>query len=388
MTRYEELLTHLFSLKRTQKTERTLSRMETLASLLGSPQQSFPSIHIAGTNGKGSVATKMAHALAQGPYKVGLFTSPHLFTFCERIQISGKMISKEEVTSGLEHLFALIKELQVEPLFFELTTLLAFRYFAKNKVDIAVIETGLGGRLDATNVITPLLSVITTIDYDHQDILGKSLDAIACEKGGIIKEGCPVILGAKANRPILHEIAAKKKAPLTVLEEDSNTTLARAALLKIRKRFPLFDNQIEKGLLKTPPCRFEKKGGFLFDVAHNPSGFKRLFDHLKTAYPQKSISLVLALTKEDQLETLGELFKENEVRLLLYPASSKKCLSPSFLAGIFKKHGCKDVQILEKGGKIAQSPGQLFVVAGSFYMMQDLYPSTSELKASASLNIM
>jgi dihydrofolate synthase / folylpolyglutamate synthase len=164
-----------------------------LCDALGNPETKFKSIHIAGTNGKGSTSHMLAAMLQQAGYKTGLYTSPHLKDFRERIKINGAMISEEFVIEFVERTKVISEE--IEPSFFELTVAMAFEYFVKEKVDIAIIETGLGGRLDSTNVITPLLSVITNIGYDHMNILGNTLEEIAMEKAGIIKPGVPVVIG-------------------------------------------------------------------------------------------------------------------------------------------------------------------------------------------------
>jgi len=157
------------------------------------PHRKFRSIHVAGTNGKGSVSHMISAVLQAAGYKTGLYTSPHLKDFRERIRINGEMISKEEVTSFVEKHRSIIDELQ--PSFFEMTVAMAFDYFARSKVDLAVIEVGMGGRLDSTNIITPILSVITNIGYDHTQFLGDTLPEIAREKAGIIKKEVPVVIG-------------------------------------------------------------------------------------------------------------------------------------------------------------------------------------------------
>lgn len=159
------------------------------------PHKSYKTIHIAGTNGKGSVAHTLAAVLMEAGYKTGLYTSPHLKDFRERIKINGLNIAEEYILDFLNRHWRVIEDIQ--PSFFEITTILAFKYFAEEKVDIAVIETGLGGRLDSTNIIKPLLSIITNIGWDHSDLLGDTLNKIANEKAGIIKKQVPVIIGEK-----------------------------------------------------------------------------------------------------------------------------------------------------------------------------------------------
>ena len=161
----------------------------------GHPHRLFPSIHVAGTNGKGSVSHLTASVLQEAGYRTGLYTSPHLIDFRERIRINGKMIPKRDVTGFVKSHHGIIGSLN--PSFFEMTVAMAFDHFAKGKVDVAVIETGLGGRLDSTNIITPVLSVITNIGHDHMDLLGGTLEKLAFEKAGIIKRSVPVVVGEK-----------------------------------------------------------------------------------------------------------------------------------------------------------------------------------------------
>ena len=170
---------------------------------LGNPHRAYPCIHIAGTNGKGSVSNMLAATLQAAGYRVGLFTSPHLVDFRERIRVNGKMIAKRTVSRFVERW--LDSGLDCEPSFFELTTALAFEYFKRQKVDFAVIEVGLGGRLDCSNIITPMLSVITNISIDHTQFLGNTLAEIASEKAGIIKDGVPVVVG-NASHPQVREV--------------------------------------------------------------------------------------------------------------------------------------------------------------------------------------
>lgn len=197
-----------------------LSNTIKLCKELGDPQQHFKSIHVAGTNGKGSVSHMLASILQAAGYKTGLYTSPHLHDFRERIKIGDpdgyREISEEFVISFTERIRPLIEE--IEPSFFEITVAMAFDYFVKEKVDIAVIETGLGGRLDSTNIITPELSVITNIGWDHMNLLGDTLEKIATEKAGIIKKNIPVVIGEilPVTGPVFEKIAAEKNAPLTV----------------------------------------------------------------------------------------------------------------------------------------------------------------------------
>ena len=190
-----------------------------LLSLLNNPHEKFKTIHVAGTNGKGSVANIIASVLQDAGFKTGLYTSPHLKDFRERIKINGEMISEEEVIGFVESNLSGFEK--IRPSFFEMTVGMAFDHFAKNKVDIAVVETGLGGRLDSTNIINPLVSVITNIGYDHMQFLGNSLEIIAGEKAGIIKQNVPVVVGRKQpeTKNIFEQKATEKGSELYYAED-------------------------------------------------------------------------------------------------------------------------------------------------------------------------
>ena len=193
----------------------TIDMMEAL----GNPERKFKSIHVAGTNGKGSVSHFLASILQEAGYKVGLYTSPHLVDFRERIRINGEMIPQSAVVDFVDDNRDMFDRLHLS--FFEMTVGVAFDYFAKEKVDIAVIEVGMGGRLDSTNVIVPELSIITNIGLDHTQFLGDTLEKIAVEKAGVIKEGVPVVVGETQpeTEPVFRRIAAEKMAPITFADQ-------------------------------------------------------------------------------------------------------------------------------------------------------------------------
>ncbi|PWJ42405.1 bifunctional folylpolyglutamate synthase/dihydrofolate synthase [Sediminitomix flava] len=186
---------------------------------LGNPHDSFKTIHVAGTNGKGSSSHMIAAILQDAGYKVGLYTSPHLKSFTERIKINGNEIEKERVIDFVAQNESIIEK--ISPSFFELTVCMAYKYFADEKVDIAVIETGLGGRLDSTNIITPLVSLITNIGLDHTDMLGDTLDKIAFEKGGIIKSEIPVVIGTtqEETTPVFDKIASERSSEIIYADQ-------------------------------------------------------------------------------------------------------------------------------------------------------------------------
>ncbi len=201
-----------------------LERIEEFCALLGKPQHSYHTIHIAGTNGKGSTSHIIASVLQSAGYRVGLFTSPHLKDFRERVRVDGQMISQREVVEFVERNMADIQRLGLS--FFEITAALAFYHFSQQDVEVAVIETGLGGRLDATNIITPLVSIITNIGLDHTDLLGSTLQAVAGEKAGIIKSGVPVVLGERDEEydAVFEQKAGSVGAPLYFAEQQFSIT--------------------------------------------------------------------------------------------------------------------------------------------------------------------
>src|SRR5215510_1155444 len=196
--------------------KKDLVNIQKLSDFLGDPHKRFKSIHIAGTNGKGSVSHMLASILQTAGYKTGLYTSPHLKDFRERIKIDGEMVSKEFIVDFTEQI-KIISE-KIEPSFFEITVAMAFEYFVEEEVDIAVIETGLGGRFDSTNIITPELSVITNIGWDHMNILGDSLEKIAFEKAGIIKQNTPIVVGEviPETEKLFNEVAKERNAVLSI----------------------------------------------------------------------------------------------------------------------------------------------------------------------------
>lgn len=205
-----------------------LQTTETLDEHFGHPHRQFKSIHVAGTNGKGSCSHTLAAILQSEGYKVGLFTSPHLVDFRERIRVNGECISEQYIIDFVEKERRFFEPLH--PSFFELTTALAFKYFAEQKVDIAIIEVGLGGRLDCTNIITPILSIITNISKDHTQFLGNTLADIAGEKAGIIKPGVPVIIGEDLpeTRPVFQQKALKENSPIIFAQDENQQEVQKA----------------------------------------------------------------------------------------------------------------------------------------------------------------
>lgn len=270
------------------------------------PHKKFKTIHIAGTNGKGSCSHTIASILQDAGYKVGLYTSPHLVDFRERIRINGKMIPEQKVIEFVEKEKAFFEPLH--PSFFELTTALAFKYFADEKIDIAVIEVGLGGRLDCTNIITPEISVITNISFDHTQFLGNTLSAIACEKAGIIKQNIPVVIGetTEETKKIFLQKATNTNSKIYFAEErndvldnlkvelegfcqEKNTkTISTAIILLKEKGFQISEQNIRNGFSSV--CRstglrgrwqkIQESPQVYCDTGHNVAGIELITKQL------------------------------------------------------------------------------------------------------------
>lgn len=360
-----------------------LEPMRRLDLALSSPSTAFPSVIVAGTNGKGSVTTKIASSIALKGKKVGLYTSPHIATLRERISINGEMIQEERVDQLLTKLFDLIDQENFDVSFFELMTALGFLYFAEEKVDLAVLEVGMGGRLDATNIVTPLLSIVTSIDLDHTLYLGSTLEAIATEKAGIIKPKAPVLVGPKARQfSVFKETAAEKKSPFFEVDkafenfEEENRAVASAALDLLH--FP-YD---PVGLLITPPCRFElheKEIPILMDVAHNPGAFSALFHRIHSVFGNKKVALLLAFSSDKEIDVSLEILKRQVDFFFLTKGPTSRAEDPQRLAERLKKRGVDAFDVDEEIGvalfkarKWAHENGALLVVTGTFYIMAEV----------------
>lgn len=309
-----------------------LDNILALSRHLGNPHKKFKSIHVAGTNGKGSSSHMLASVLQEAGYKVGLYTSPHLKDFRERIRINGQIPSKSYVIGFVKRNFDFLKANKLS--FFEMTVGMAFEYFAKKKVDIAIIEVGLGGRLDSTNIITPEVSLITNIGLDHVDLLGDNLQRIAKEKAGIIKPGMPVVISETQEElvPIFQEIASKNDSPILFADQittkvyktdllghyQPNNTKGVQAVLKCLKAFKISEESIKKGLSRVVQNtgilgRYQilrNKPKVICDIGHNREGIQAVMAQLaKEQY--KQLHIVLGFVKDKDLSTMLPLFPKD-----------------------------------------------------------------------------
>jgi dihydrofolate synthase/folylpolyglutamate synthase len=360
-----------------------LSRMRALMALLGNPDQSFKSIHVAGTKGKGSVSAFCASALQEAGFKTGLYTSPHLKVFEERIQINREKISKEDFVQLVEEIKPHVAEIPWLTTF-EITTALAFWYFARQEIDIAVIEVGLGGRLDATNVITPLVSVITSISRDHTRVLGNTLSAIATEKGGIIKPGVPVVLAPQRPEPRqrIVEIATERGCALSQVGIDypfkiksrslhgqvfaiwqnqhqnnmsldleipllgdhqvENAATAYIALKTIRDLGVNISHEtIQQGLAKTFwAARFEilqYDPPVIIDAAHNPYSARALRSTLDQYYPDKPMILITGMSADKDIQGMLDAWLSRTVHIITTQSGHPRAIQPHDLAEMIRK---------------------------------------------------
>jgi dihydrofolate synthase/folylpolyglutamate synthase len=318
---YEEALDFLFP--RTTTIKFGLANTRALLKAVGNPHEVVPSVHIGGTNGKGSVSTLVAAALREAGWRVGLYTSPHLVSFRERIQVNGVPISEEAVAMWTGRLLSPILERKAT--FFEATTVLAFADFAARGVEIAVVEVGLGGRLDSTNVVRPLVSGVTKIERDHMKYLGDTLEEIACEKAGIAKPGAPFVIGE--TDPALVEVLRREatraveraggrsggqaSVDVRVLPPDyewcgplslagphqrRNAAVAHGILCALPSPYRPAMQEIERAFGSARvPGRLDRRGRWLFDVAHNPDGMRSLINALAVIRPVRPLHALVSI---------------------------------------------------------------------------------------------
>jgi len=301
---------------------------------LNYPEKKFKSIHVAGTNGKGSTSHMLASVLQEAGYKVGLYTSPHLKDFRERIKINGEVITEAEVVDFITENNSFL--LKCKPSFFEMTVGLAFDCFAKQRIDIAVVEVGLGGRLDSTNIITPEVSVITNIGFDHTQFLGETLPEIAFEKAGIIKNGVPVVIGEfqEETYPVFEKAANKNSSPIFLASSNTEnnyqsdlkgnyqihnikTVLQTITILKT-KGYTISEENIKNGLLRVVKNTgllgrwqiLKKQPKVICDTGHNKEGLHYVFKQLQEESFEK-LHIVFGVVNDKDLNSILPLFPKN-----------------------------------------------------------------------------
>lgn len=426
---YQETLDFLFSslpmYQRVGKAAYKANLDNTLAldAYFGHPHRSFRSIHVAGTNGKGSVSHMLASVLQEAGYQTGLYTSPHLLDFRERIRINGKPVPEAEVTDFVNRHHKIIRE--ISPSFFEMTVAMAFDYFARQKVDVAIVETGLGGRLDSTNILSPELTIITNISMDHMEFLGNNLASIAREKGGIIKQGIPLVLGMahEETEKLLLSMAGEKEVPVHLAYrtyESLFQTMNREGLVMHRIR-ELHSDSIETitldlagdyqrenlitvrtalGLLKdrgwniSPEAVQEglssvvKNTGILgrwqtighnprriCDTAHNQAGIAAAMKQLMQL-PCKNLHMVWGMVADKELDAILPLLP-GEATYYFTRSGVPRSLDPHVLKAAASVHGLKGElfpSVSEAYGAAMQNAGadDMIFVGGSTFVVADL----------------
>lgn len=401
--------------------KKDLTNIKALCDALDSPQQKFKCIHIAGTNGKGSVSHMMAAVLQAQGYKTGLYVSPHYKDFRERIKINGNYISRNYITQFVEKNMDLFN--QVAPSFFEMTVALAFSYFNNQKVDFAIIETGLGGRLDSTNIVQPILSIITNISWDHSDLLGDTLEKIAHEKAGIIKSNTPVVIGRKQaeSESVFRNKAKELAAPIYFAEEivklsaiqgskgldkvlfdfdgthesvkpslngiyqleNMNTVLAACSVLNALGLLHIYSSSIASAFENTAELthiigrwqQISSSPDVFVDSAHNEDGVKYLVHQIKEI-PYNKLHFICGFVKDKPIDNvLSQLPKDASYYFV--KASIPRALDEKDLLEQAKTHGLigrsykRPRQALRKAKALA-GKDDLIVVSGSIFVVGEI----------------
>ncbi len=408
---YEEAIKYLYDLKRFGMSL-GLDRIEYLSCALGSPHKNLKAIHVAGTNGKGSVCAMLSSILHSAGYKVGLFTSPHLVSFNERIMVNGKQIPKDRVSSLVERIKPVAKEMVnggkfEHPTFFEVVSAMAFEHFRNENVDYTVLEVGLGGRLDATNVVNPLACIITTIALDHTHVLGESLTEVAQEKAGIIKSGVPVVTGIEDEEilTMIKKICEEKTCEVYPTKEYGSYTLREAKFgaqlfdieverlgngykdLKIhlsgrhqlqnaliaalavkilqKKGISIPERSVKDGFENTRwPGRFEivqKNPTVILDCAHNQAGMNALRSTLTGLYGGKELTVVIGIMRDKDIPGIIKEIAIVADNIIITKPRFDRAAEPGIIGSEAKKY-CDNVLIKDK---VAEAVGHAIKNAAS-----------------------
>ena len=422
MDNYDETINYLYALQK-HGIKLGLSNTNRLMQVLGNPHKSFRAIHIAGTNGKGSTATAIASILNSSGFKTGLFTSPHLISFTERISINDKRISEDEVVSLTARIRKLISKVDMSPTFFEFVTALAFYYFAMNNVEWAVIETGMGGRLDATNIIDPEITIITNISLDHCEFLGNSIADITYEKAGIIKQGTPLLTSSLDNEVIsqLTAIADTHDVKIHVYDRDFRGSINAIDTVGISFDYSGDNNltdlfvplsgeyQLYNMCLAIRACEVLQKEGLsisessivnglqnirlegrlekisddppvIIDGAHNPAAAASLSSSLKTIFPDKKIILIAGIMEDKNISGILSPLIDAAESVILTKArydraatteTMKEIIADISNSGkIHDKSKIMNTGTVEEALKLAKSlcnENCIILISGSFY---------------------
>lgn len=399
-----------------------LERIEKLCEFFGNPHLQYPVVHIAGTNGKGSTAAMLAAIAQAAGLRVGLYTSPHLVHPRERMRVNGAPISGVNLEHAIQACRPMIDALRAT--YFEALTAIAFHWFAEQHVELAIIETGLGGRLDATNVVMPEVTIITSIALEHQEYLGRTLALIAKEKAGIIKTGRPCLSGVRPQpaRDVIAKECRVKQAPLHDAHMDSSKRVLRLEAAhttfrlhgeKLGMRAPqifhlnlLGRHQVDNAVLALWAARILQERGWaineaaraqglmqvqwparlqllghapriLVDAAHNADGVRRLVQNIRALFPQRRVHVVMSLLKDKALTQIIRAWREVEVEFYFAPAKSERALSPERMRAEAQRFGfsaqvCASAREAFARAKAKCSPEDVLCVAGSHYLIGEL----------------
>ncbi len=407
-----------------------LENIKKLCDTLGNPQQQFKSIHVAGTNGKGSVSHMLAAIFQKAGYRTGLYTSPHLKDFRERIKVDGQWADESFIISFTERVRAQIENLQ--PSFFEITVAMAFSYFAGQKVDMAIIETGLGGRLDSTNIVNPELSIITNVGWDHTNILGNTLEQIATEKAGIIKSERPVVIGEAIpeTRNVFIRTASVKKAPLTFAAEKRTVTnwswedhllvaeiaeagdkdhkvfrldlpgiyqlknlvtVLEAVSILRKNEWKITDQNIREALKQVKKLTglhgrwdiIHTKPTVVLDVAHNPDGMAQLIRQVELT-DHRQLHIIIGMVKDKDVRKTMALLPRNAIYYFTR-ASIPRAMPETALAETAHELGLKgkswaDVNQALQAALNHAHENDLILICGSVFLVGEVIPPQPSLK--------
>ncbi|HZX44066.1 MAG TPA: folylpolyglutamate synthase/dihydrofolate synthase family protein [Candidatus Nanoarchaeia archaeon] len=390
---YEQVVDEIFSIRGSEHVgsfKLGLKKINDLLEKLGNPQKTLRCIHVAGTNGKGSVCAMISQILIEAGYKTGMYTSPHLKDFRERYQINNRMMTKQEAITYYQK----VKPHITNQSFFEVITAMAFLYFKEKKIDYLVCEVGLGGRLDATNVITPLLSIITNIGLEHKDYLGGTIEKIAFEKAGIIKENIPVVTGAKGSAlKVIRKMAIERHArlftygkpdikyPLNLKGEfqkiNSGVVIKAVNVLNDKYNLKISNAQIKKGLARAMiPGRLQFiSKNTLIDCAHNPPAVKTLCKELvKLKKSHDKIILIMGVLKDKDYRLMLDGLAKLSDRIVIVKPKIPRALDPRVIAKGLEKNFIiiEDTKKALVYAKKIAGPKDLIVVTGSFYVVGEV----------------
>ena len=387
-----------------------------LLKIIGNPHENLKLIHIAGTNGKGSTCSLLSNILIEHGFKVGLYTSPHLKKFNERIQINGHQISDNYIANFFKDNRQIIKS--IEATFFETTTAMALDYFHRECVDYAIIETGLGGRLDSTNIISPIVCGITSISMDHTDILGDTIEKIAMEKAGIIKNNIPIFTFEQQDKvlKILSQVSKEKKSPfnivrnedINIIRSDKQGTLF--SYLNYKINLPLIGrhqlkncslaiaisetvlgksldiSKINSAVFKTKwKGRLEilnKSKNLFYDVGHNYEGIAAMIESISALHPDKKLIGLFSIKSDKNLDKICELIKENFEKIIICSDKNGYLMSSLDLQKIFNKNNSNAMSVssVKSGIELLKNydNNHITIIFGSHYIAEEVYSSVGK----------